>query len=167
MGAATFASVDELLTDRIEALTATAYDQGVAAQWRRSDTPFSVVGDSAPRGHLLFDLWIDRAPNSNLHRDDAAGGVDDEAWLAARVRLQFTYQLRVMSTRADQLAAAGAAVDVIRALVAPLTSAEIDSHGAVLVDLVDGFAQQLSTDGEWLLVTQDYLARFALALTAP
>lgn len=162
----TFEDVELEAVGLIEALDASAHSQGKkAAAWRETSVPFSVQQDAANLGHLLFEVWIQDSPNSDLSR---AGEINEQAaTIAARLRVQFTYKIRGAHQIADRRSATNAAHDVVRALMAPW---DYDANGCVDLLLINAMSVSLTLDGTWILVSQDYIVEFDLdtsAFTAP
>lgn len=164
----TFENVELAFVARIAALDASAYTLGrrAAARWHESKTPLTVVADPSSLGHLSFGVWIQSAPNTGDGRgttwvqDDIANDVE----IDARVRVAFAFELRATKQVPDARIATRAALDVIRALMAPWSALDETTWGTVTVRLIDGLQTGISLDGHWLLVTQDFVASFDLDL---
>lgn len=155
----TFADIEEEAKDLIEALDASAHSQGkTATKWHETSIPFTVMQDASSLGHLLFEVWIQDAPNSGLSRGGES--FEQEVTIAARLKVQFTYRLRGTQQKRDARQATVAAHDIVRALMQPWTA-------CVDLLLVNAMTVSLTLDGEWLLIQQDYIAQFALDNSAP
>lgn len=153
----TYREVEEALVAQIQALDPSAHQQGGSADvWHESRVPLSIVDDPSNLGHLAFNVWIEAAPNSGLHRDAELAG---EIYVVAGLVVAFAYRLRAGNQVADARAATDAAHDVVRALMAP------DAAGSADVAYVDGLQPAMADDGEWLFVTQTYEVRFDLDLS--
>ena len=159
----TFEDIEAEAVSLIEALDASAHSQGdTGARWRETSIPFSVAEDASSLGHLLFEVWIQDAPNSTLSR---AGEINEQAaTIAARLRVLFTYRVRSSQQIRDRRSATGAAHDIVRALMQPWN---YDTNGCVDLLLVNALRVDMTADGEWLLVSQDYIVEFDLDTSAP
>ncbi|MEM6927704.1 MAG: hypothetical protein AAF602_12295 [Myxococcota bacterium] len=153
----TYREIEESLVAQIAALDASAHAQGGSAAWRESRVPLSVVMDPSSLSHLLFNVWVQRAPVSPL--GSRQGEIAGEVYLRATLVVAFSYRLRATNQVADARAATDAAVDVTRAVMAS------GAAGDALVVFVDGLNPALALDGEWQLVTQTYEVHFDLALS--
>ena len=161
----TFKDVEEEAKKLIEALDASAHSQGKkAASWRETSIPFTVLQSASNLGHLLFDVWIPTAPNSELSRGAEVGGDEESVTISAQLKVQFSYKLRGSQQKKDARQGTVAAHDVVRALMAPW---DYDTNGCVDLLLVNPLIVNLTLDGEWLLVQQDYIVEFQLDTSAP
>ena len=159
----TFKDVELEAVSLIKALDASKHSQGKrAAGWRETSVPFTVQQDSVNLGHLLFEVWIQDAPNSDLSR---GGEINEQAvTISARMKVQFTYKIRGSQQIKDRRQATVAAHDVVRALMAPW---DYDTNGCVDLLLINAMTVSLTLDGTWLLIQQDYIVEFDLDNSAP
>lgn len=145
----------------IKAIDCSAFSQGKkkAARFRETSIPFTVLQDPSNLGHLLFEVWIQDQPNSDLSRGAEYGSDEREVTVAARMKVAFTYKLRGSQQKKDARQAMNAAHEIVRALMGPW---DYDTNGGVCVLLINSGTVSLTVDGEWLLVSQDYIVEFEL-----
>jgi len=151
----TIRELEELTLARILALDGTPYNQGttIRGAWREAEIPLSVADEAHPLGHLLVNVFAESGRNRGMERDQAGRFLA----VASDLVILFTYHLRRGTQLEDARQAADAAHDVARALLAWPSR-------RVVVDLVNLWRPTLTPDGEWLLVRQDYVARFDLSI---
>ena len=158
----TFKDVEEEARDLILSLNdinVSRHSQGNRpARWRETSIPFSVVEAPSALSHLLFEVWIQDAPNSGLSRG-AQIGDEQQVNIAARMRTQFSYKVRPKMQIEDRRMATEAAHDVVRVLMQPW---DYDVHGCVVVLLDNAMSVSLTLDGGWILVQQDWTVEFDL-----
>lgn len=168
MGASDFELVERFFSSRIASVSGAPYALGsIGTKWKPASIPLSTVEDATSLGHMLFNVWIESAPNTLLNRGRAAIEPDGTVWIDARVLVQFTYRLRPLSQIEDQRRAGHAAAAVIRAIMGAQTADEVDAYGCVNVQLSEGLRPALTPDGEWLLISQEYTAAFDLLVLPP
>lgn len=163
----TFKAVEEAMVARIVALDASAFTHGgVPACWHESKSPLSVMVDASTIAHLSFNVWIQSAPNTNDNRGMTwqDNDVDNDVEIDALMKVAFAFELRSFDQVSDTRDASDAAIDVIRALMAEWTADDQVASGAVLLRLLNGYQTGMTLDGQWMLVTQDYIASFDLDL---
>ncbi len=154
----TYAEVEEEFVERILGLDASAYKQGGSKpKWRESSVPLSVLQDPSSLAHLLFSVWIQSAPNTDLESDSYEDGF---VWLECRLKIAILYRLRPSEQTQDARSATNAGLDVTRVVMAQPDA----NKGCTLVRLVDGLQPSISLDGEYTLIVQDYTVAFDLRL---
>lgn len=145
-------TIDEIeveIARRVTLLTTTPgttdYAQGETATWSESDVPLTVELQASHIGHLGFVVSADDAPNSGQHRDEAGMF----ARLRTRTDVTFAYQLRPDCQRADSRLCARAARDLVKAVMAHWSAAN--------VQLENAGRRVLSADGLWMLCTCSFI----------
>lgn len=161
----TIRDVEEEAAGLIEAIEASPFSQGKkAARFRETSVPFTVLQDASNLGHLLFEVWIQDAPNSDLSRGAEYGTDERAVTIAARMKVQFTYKLRAQHKKEDARAATDAGHAIVRALMQPWN---YDENGCVDLLLINAGTVSLTLDGEWILTQQDYIVEFDLDISPP
>tara|TARA_R110002020_G_scaffold364704_3_gene576998 strand:- start:488 stop:946 length:459 start_codon:yes stop_codon:yes gene_type:complete len=132
-------------------LDAAAYQQGRApAAWSESKVALSPASVAHALGHLCFAVTVESAPVS------ASRSAPPSCKLTSEVAVRFTYHLRPTMQIADARSAADAAGDIAAACVA------LSQYYSTR--LVNAYEPELSSDGEWMLVTVTFLATHTIAL---
>ncbi len=156
----TIREIEELVVARIldlntsPKIVAGDFDQGATrGLWKEASIPLSVVDDSHPLGHLLFNVFAESGRNTGRQRDAADGFTK----ITADMVVLFTYHLRPTEQIADQRLAADAALLIVRSIMA---LPQVYQH----FDLVNAWRPALTPDGEWLLIRLDFTCFFDMSL---
>lgn len=165
----TFKDIEEEARDLILSLNTinvSKHSQGPSdpAAWHETKIPFSVLEDASNLGHLLFDVWVQDAPNSNLSRGAEFGTDERAVTISARMKVQFTYRLRPSEQKPDARQATVAAEDVVQILMQPW---DYDANGCVDLLLINAMTVSLTADGQWAMIQQDYIVEFDLDISTP
>ncbi len=164
--ARTISDVEEEARDFILSLNGTAQvtpfeqnDTG-SAVWKETSIPFTQIEDNSELSHLLFEVFVDDAPNTRLNSDPE---IDGEVVLGASLRVAFTYQLRSAQQKADVRLASDAAQTILRKLMGPW---DYDVTGCVDVLLLNAYRPSLTRDGHWVLIDMSFLVEFNIDISA-
>ncbi len=159
----TFKDVEEeasRLIDSLNDINVSRHSQGGrAARWHETDVPFTVLEGPSSLTHLLYEVWIQDAPNSELSRGAEVGGDEEQVTISARMKVQIAYKLRPKLQKADARMATEAARDVVRVLMQPW---DYDTNGCVDLLLINAMSVQLTIDGGYVVIAQDYIVEFDL-----
>ena len=158
----TFKDVEEEAASLILSLNdinVSRHSQGRAARWHETEVPFTVLQGPSSLAHLLFEVWIQDAPNADLSRGAEVGGDEEQVTISARMKVQVAYRLRNGRQKEDARLATEAARDIVRVLMQPW---DYDTTGCVDLLLINAMSVQLTIDGEYVVFAQDYIVEFDL-----
>jgi hypothetical protein len=156
------ADVERLFVQRILDLDASAYryPRAPPPRWNESNVALTVTENASEFAHLAFNVWTERGLNSG---DESGDLTDGYLWVDARLVVAFIFRLRPKSQVEDARLTSDAAIDVLRALLAEWPA----DQPCIQVQVPPGgtwYQPALTRDGEWAVVTMQFLASFELRL---
>lgn len=168
----TVKDIEEEAVAIITALDASAFEQGMGSdKWHETTIPFSLLDDSHGLAHLLFEVAITDAPNTDdarsTERNNPVGDVDFDvdqtAYIDALMSVAFTYNLRSGTQKADVRKASDAAQQLMRALMGPWDYA---ANGTLQVLLENPYRPTLDPAQQYVMVDQFYRVVFDMDTSA-
>ena len=163
-----FQKVQDWFSSRVESVSGDPYARRNGSKFKLSSVPLTTIEDPSSLQHLLYNVWIESAPNTGLNRGrDTIDERDGTIWIEARVLVQFTFHLRVRTQVESQRLAGHAAAAVVRGIMGAQSQLELDAFGCISADLVDGMRPSLTPDGHWVLIEQEYIAGLDLMVRPP
>ncbi len=165
----TISNIEEEAASIIAGLDASAFAQGLGSDtWHETLIPFSLIDDSHGLAHLLFEVAITDALNTDQARTternaDPEFDVDTTAYIDAMMSVAFTFNLRRDQQKGDVRLAADAAQDIARALMAPWDYA---ANGTLQVLLDNAYRPTLTNDAQYVRVDQLYSVLFDMDMSA-
>lgn len=150
-GEYTIAQLEAALSSLVSEIEAAPYQQGRApASFTESTVAMSPATVAHALGHLCYTVTVESAPVS------ASRSAPPSCKLSSDVAVRFTYHLRPTAQIADSRLASDAALAIAKALTA------LSQYYSV--QIVNVFEPELSTDGEWMLVTVSFLVTHTIAI---
>lgn len=168
----TVRNIEEEAAGIIAGLDASKFAQGLGSDaWHETSIPLSLLDDSHALAHLLFEVAITDAPNTDQARTterndpvtDAAFDVDQTAYIDALMFVSFTYNLRRGEQKSDVRMASDAAQTIARALLAPWDYA---NNGTLQVLLENPYQPSLDPAAQYVMVDQTYRVLFDMDTSA-
>lgn len=151
MGTFKISQLEAALSAIIAELDAEPYQQGrTAACWTESTVAMSPANVAHSLGHLCYTVTVDSAPVS------MSNGAPPSVKLQSDVVVRFCYKLRPTMQIADSRLASDAANDVCSGLSA------LSQYYSMRI--TNAFEPELSSDGEWMLVTVSFIATHTIPI---